>query len=93
MSRPVLASQGEAKNVPPAVNSTSSDVRFDESATCERCGRFGAYAFDGQAFCTDCYATRCSCCPEFGVDDLWTRDAAGNQIPKADTDLRCQAKK
>jgi hypothetical protein len=50
----------------------STDLQFDERATCERCGRFGAYLFDGEALCAECYETRGSCCPEFGADDLWS---------------------
>jgi hypothetical protein len=45
-------------------------VRFDEDAVCDRCGRFGAYEFDGQHLCADCYEQQGSCCPEFGADDL-----------------------
>lgn len=45
-------------------------VRFDENAVCDRCGRFGAYEFDGQHLCADCYEQQGSCCPEFGADDL-----------------------
>ena len=49
----------------------SNEVRFDENTTCERCGRFGAYRFDGENVCAECYELRGSCCPEFGRDDLW----------------------
>lgn len=37
----------------------------NEAVTCERCGAFGAYAWDGMALCLDCYAAQCSCCNEF----------------------------
>lgn len=30
--------------------------------TCHACGKFGAYAFDGEALCADCYQARGSCC-------------------------------
>lgn len=49
----------------------SNEVRFDDSAACERCGRFGAYRFDGESLCGGCYELRGSCCPEFGGDDAW----------------------
>lgn len=52
----------------------SAEVRFDESAACDTCGRFGAFRFDGGCLCADCYEKRGSCCPEFGSDDLWARD-------------------
>jgi hypothetical protein len=29
---------------------------------CDACGRFGAYAFEGEALCGECYAGRGSCC-------------------------------
>ena len=48
----------------------NSAPSFDEGAVCDRCGKFGAYAFEGRTLCTDCYAQSCSCCPEFGADDL-----------------------
>lgn len=44
----------------------STGVKFDERATCRRCGRFGAYLFDGARLCGDCYEQHGSCCPEFG---------------------------
>jgi hypothetical protein len=74
------------------VSTKSSEVRFDENLVCDRCGRFGAYAFDDEHFCTDCYATRCSCCPEFGVDDLWTRRPSGDPIPEGEAGPRSCAK-
>jgi hypothetical protein len=48
----------------------SSAVQFDDNATCTRCGRFGAYVFESEKLCSDCYETRGACCPEFGGDDL-----------------------
>src|SRR5204862_3824440 len=54
----------------------SCEIRFDENTACERCGKFGAYEFDGARLCVDCYETRGSCCPEFGSDDLWRATAA-----------------
>jgi hypothetical protein len=44
---------------------------FSEGEPCERCGKFGAYQFDGKSLCSDCYQGCGSCCPEFGADDLW----------------------
>jgi hypothetical protein len=52
----------------------SCEVRFDPTAACDRCGQFGAFLFDGQTLCGDCYETRGSCCPEFGRDDLWREE-------------------
>lgn len=54
----------------------NSGVNFDPDAPCSGCGQFGAYAFDGTLLCGECYEKRGSCCPEFGADDLWTREAA-----------------
>ena len=56
----------------------SDAVQFNPNALCERCGRFGAFEFDGQRLCAECYETRGSCCPEFGVDDLWSEDGDTN---------------
>jgi hypothetical protein len=49
----------------------SNEPKLDENVACERCGRFGAYRFDGESLCADCYELRGSCCPEFGADDAW----------------------
>ncbi|MGH8021824.1 MAG: hypothetical protein ACREIA_26785 [Opitutaceae bacterium] len=49
-------------------------VRFEPETPCDECGRFGAYRFADRALCDECYAGRGSCCPEFGKDDLWSRD-------------------
>jgi hypothetical protein len=49
----------------------ANEVKFDENLACDRCGRFGAYQFDGERVCAECYELRGSCCPEFGADDLW----------------------
>ena len=46
-------------------------MRFDENVPCARCGQFGAYLFDGDPLCGECYEKSGSCCPEFGADDLW----------------------
>jgi hypothetical protein len=54
----------------------SCNVQFDPAITCDRCGCFGAYAFDTAQLCADCYETRGSCCPEFGGDDMWEQKAA-----------------
>ncbi len=31
-------------------------------AVCEACGVFGAFRFDGETLCAECYAGRGSCC-------------------------------
>lgn len=54
----------------------SCEIRFNENAACERCGKFGAYEFDGAKLCVDCYETKGACCPEFGRDDLWSAEEA-----------------
>lgn len=59
----------------------SHNVRFDENLACERCGRFGAYQFDGERVCADCYELRGSCCPEFGQDDFWREKACTGSAP------------
>jgi hypothetical protein len=42
----------------------TTGIRFDENATCEKCGCFGAYGFDGKVLCLDCYGEHGSCCSE-----------------------------
>ncbi len=44
-------------------------VSFNPQLACDACGRFGAYAFEDAALCTDCYASRGSCCSESERDD------------------------
>lgn len=36
--------------------------RLDPAATCDACGCHGAFHFDGETLCADCYADRGSCC-------------------------------
>lgn len=64
-----------SKTEPSQPYAMSSGVPFNGNATCHRCGRFGAYEFDGDHLCAECYETRGSCCPEFGRDDLWSTQA------------------
>lgn len=47
----------------------SDEVKFNQAVVCDVCGHFGAYVFDGESLCCDCYETRGSCCPEFGKKD------------------------
>lgn len=42
--------------------SDSTEFRLDPSAVCDACGCFGAYRFDGETLCAECYAGRGSCC-------------------------------
>lgn len=49
----------------------SSNQAPDPAARCGECGAFGATQFGDLFLCTDCYAGKGSCCPEFGKDDLW----------------------
>jgi hypothetical protein len=44
-------------------------IRFDPNASCENCGCFGAYGFDGKVLCLDCYEQHGSCCHEAGIRD------------------------
>ena len=48
----------------------NTEIKSDESLTCDGCGRFGAMDFGGKQLCEDCYGTSCSCCPEFGREKL-----------------------
>jgi hypothetical protein len=50
-------------------------VQFDDQAVCDVCGKFGAFEFDGQKLCADCYESHGSCCPEFGRDDSVATDS------------------
>lgn len=37
-------------------------LQLDPDAICDACGRFGAFHFDGETLCAECYAARGSCC-------------------------------
>ena len=42
---------------------TMSDAfRLDPDLACDACGCFGAYRFETESLCADCYAGRGSCC-------------------------------
>ena len=43
----------------------SAEVQFNQDHSCDSCGRFGAFDFDGRHFCGICYESSGSCCPEF----------------------------
>jgi hypothetical protein len=43
-------------------------VELDESATCEVCGRFGAFEIGERKLCADCCQTSGSCCAESEKD-------------------------
>jgi hypothetical protein len=47
----------------------NQELRFDEEAACEVCGRFGAYLFEGKTLCAECYEASGSCCPEFTKEE------------------------
>ncbi len=49
-------------------------VRPSEEITCDVCGRYGAYAFEGRSLCADCCATAGSCGP--GGDESDKREDA-----------------
>lgn len=42
--------------------SDATAFRLDPSAVCDACGCLGAYRFEGETLCADCYAGRGSCC-------------------------------
>jgi hypothetical protein len=39
-------------------------VGLDENITCTTCGRPGAYGFETEPLCLECYAERGACCAE-----------------------------
>jgi hypothetical protein len=53
--------------MPHEVGVTSGSIELKAEQTCEACGKFGAYAFDGASLCPECYQTRGSCCSEIDV--------------------------
>lgn len=61
----------------------SADFRLDPKLSCDACGVFGAYAFEGEALCGDCYANRGACCSaEFsGAPPKATRCAVDSVKP------------
>ena len=40
----------------------SDAFRPDPSLACDACGGFGAYAFEDEALCGECYTGRGACC-------------------------------
>ena len=56
------------------INQSADQICFDDTATCDACGRYGAFHVGQRTHCQDCYQGSGSCCPEFGKDDLWTFD-------------------
>jgi hypothetical protein len=42
-------------------------VPYSAEAACAACGKFGAFKFDGETLCADCYQGRGSCCAERDV--------------------------
>lgn len=51
-------------------------LRPDPDAACDACGGHGAYRFEGETLCADCYAGRGSCCSaEFSGRDPDAGDA------------------
>ena len=60
--------EDKIKNQEPDVK--NKGMAADESVVCEACGKFGAYRFDDQNLCADCYQEKGSCCSvEFGKVD------------------------
>jgi len=50
---------------------TNNGLCYDENATCDRCGKFGAFDLGGRFLCAVCYEEAGACCPEFSANDLW----------------------
>ena len=44
-------------------------MRLQEDATCDLCGRFGAYEFGECKLCDTCYEGSGSCCAQFGKEE------------------------
>jgi hypothetical protein len=42
----------------------NSDLHCEPALSCNECGKFGAYVFDGGQLCGDCLHARGSCCAE-----------------------------
>ena len=67
--------------------------RPDPDAACEGCGAAGAFRFDGETLCADCYAGRGSCCsPEFSGRPAARKTEAPQDNPQpasAQDDQRC----
>lgn len=43
-------------------NNAPGEFRLDPEAVCDACGCYGAFRFETETLCTDCYAHRGSCC-------------------------------
>ncbi|MEO6993462.1 MAG: hypothetical protein ABI273_07525 [Lacunisphaera sp.] len=41
-----------------------SGLQLEPDLACTQCGKFGAYAFEGEPLCGDCLQERGSCCAE-----------------------------
>ncbi len=58
-----------ARNPPVCRNrSPSAPPPIREDVVCERCGVYGAYAWEGATLCLQCTIEQGSCCPEFEGD-------------------------
>ena len=65
----------------------SPAFQLDPSAACDACGCFGAYRFEGETLCPECYAGRGSCCSaEFSGRDAHT-DRDDGHVCKNDPPL------
>ena len=40
----------------------SEGLRLDPDAACDGCGQYGAFHFEAETLCGDCYTNRGACC-------------------------------
>lgn len=72
----------------------SEGLRLDPDAACDNCGQYGAFRFEAETLCGDCYANRGACCsPEFSgrppeCEKTSTRDQANAPRPFTEPDAQ-----
>jgi hypothetical protein len=51
-------------------------LKLDADKRCDEWGSFGAFDLgeSERKLCEECYRGWGSCCPEFGKNDLWSRE-------------------
>ncbi len=54
---------------------SDGNVHYHGGYACEFCGRLGAQLLGGRHVCEDCSEGMASCCPEFGMADLWPNES------------------
>ncbi len=58
------------KTTPPQCRSDAPGFAADPELPCDKCGKFGAYAWDGATLCLRCYTEQGSCCAEREEPDI-----------------------